>query len=103
MCSTHLFDGRLKVPSEERPFQVAFLADGHMANHLAAADENSTRIRKQRAAIEAEVYVAAVGGDMAESVLHRFAGKRETDRDGIPLGDRLDRLRRFVENDVSQS
>jgi hypothetical protein len=32
-------------------------------------------IGKQRAAIEAQVYVAGVGGDVAKAVLHWFAGE----------------------------
>ena len=98
-----MFDGCLKIPSEERPVEVAFIADGYVANHLAAAGEDPVGIGKQGAAIEAEIYVGAVRGDVAKSILQRFAGKREADRDGIPFGDRFDGVGRFVKNDLSQS
>jgi len=59
---------------EEWPFQVAFVADGYVANHLARAGEDLVRVGKQRAAMEAQGYVA-VGGDVAKAVLQRLAGE----------------------------
>ena len=74
-----------------------------MANHFSIAGEDAIRIGKQRSAIEAEVHVAGVGGDVAKAVLQRFAGEGESDGDGVPFGDGFNGIGGFVEHDVAES
>lgn len=60
------------------------------------------RVGKLRAAVEAEVHMGAVSYDVAKSVLQRFAGEGEADRDGVAFDQGLNGVRRLLENDLAQ-
>jgi hypothetical protein len=93
---TYLFDGRLNISPDKGTFQFVLPADRDMANQLARALQSSNRVAQQRAAVESEVHVAAIGHDVAKAVLKRFAGERESNRDCVALGDGLNRVGRLL-------
>jgi hypothetical protein len=76
--------------------------DGDVADRLAATFQHAAGIGKLRAAVESQVHMGGVGGDMAEAILERLAGEREADGDSISVDVRFDRCRRFVENYLSE-
>lgn len=73
-----------------------------MANRLARTLQNPVRIRKQRATVETEVHVAAIGHDVAKAVLKGFAGERESNRDSVTFGDGFNRVGRLLQNYLAQ-
>jgi hypothetical protein len=73
-----------------------------MANQFARTLQNSVRVGKQRATVETEVDVAAIGHDVAKAVLERFAGERESDRDSTTFEDGFDRVGCLLKNYLAQ-
>ena len=83
-------------------FQFILIPDGDMANRLARPSQESVGIRQQSAAVESQVHVCFVGHDVTKSILERFPGKRESNRQGVSSGEGFDRLRRFFQNRFAQ-
>jgi len=77
------------------------IPDRHVTNRLALSDENSVGIRQQRTTIESEIHVGGVGHDVAEAILQRLAGERESNRHCVALDDGLNRRRRFLKNQLA--
>lgn len=83
-------------------FQFVLIVDRNMTNRLAPPSQDSAGVGKQSATVESEVHVSAVGHDVTKPILKRFAGERESNRDRVSFGDRLDRLGRFFQNQFAQ-
>lgn len=96
--SADLFDGRLKIPPDKGKVQLVLLSDRDMPNRLARTLQNSFGIGKQRASVETQVHVIAIGHDVAKAILERFAGERESNRNCLTFGDRFNRVGRLLEN-----
>jgi len=86
----HLFNRRLKVSSNRRMFQFVLILDRDMANPLALSNQEPIRVGKESATVEPQVYVSAVGHDVTKPILNRFAGERESNRQGVSPGDGFD-------------
>jgi hypothetical protein len=94
--TAYLFDCRLKIPPDEGAIQFALVVDGNMANRLSCTSQNSVRVEKQRATVETEVHVSAVGDDVAKTILKWFAGEREPNRNCVASREGFNCARRLL-------
>jgi hypothetical protein len=97
-----LLDGGLQITPDQGTIQVILVVDRDVADHFTAALQHSGGIGKQGAAVESEIHMIAIDGDMAEAIFDRLAGKRKRDADGITVGDAFQRVGRLFENNFAQ-